>query len=114
LDTVTHAPDPKSLPINDYLALLRPKGRISLVGIVPQPLTVETGPLISSNKGVSGSPIGSPSDLKELLELVAAKGIKPWVQVYGFSDINKALVDFKKGLPKYRIVLSNVETTSRI
>jgi len=70
--------------------------------------------MLPGSKGVAASSIGSPNDLKEVLQLAADKGLQPWIQKYNFDDINRALVDFNKGLPKYRFVLANVDNGAKL
>jgi len=54
---------------------------------------------------VSGSNIGSPSKMKEMLNFCLEKNITPDVQVFPVSEINKAWSAFKEGKPKFRYVI---------
>jgi alcohol dehydrogenase (NADP+) len=60
---------------------------------------------------VTGSAIGPPAEIKEMLDLVAEKGIKPWTQVVPMKDANQAIIDFEDGKPRYRFVLKNENYT---
>lgn len=54
-----------------------------------------------------GSLIGSPNDSRKMLDLFAEKGVKSWVNTMPMKEANKALVEFEKGVPRYRFVLVN-------
>lgn len=63
----------------------------------------------AAGTAVAGSTIGSPSELKEMLEFAAKHNVRPWIQKYDMDDINKALPDFKAGKPRFRFVLVNTD-----
>lgn len=102
-------PDPKELPVAEYMRLLRPMGTIVVVGIIPEPISIPSRPLIWSGSAVAGSPIGSPSEIKEMLDLAVRKNIKPWIKKYNMDDINQAVKDLKAGTARYRFVLVNTD-----
>lgn len=67
--------------------------------------------LIANGIKVGGSAIGSPDEITEMLQFVADKNIKPWVQERPLEDANKVLVDFEDGKARYRYVLVNKKHT---
>lgn len=42
-----------------------------------------------------------------MLELAAAKKIKPWIQERDMKDANQAIIDMEEGKARYRYVLKN-------
>jgi D-arabinose 1-dehydrogenase-like Zn-dependent alcohol dehydrogenase len=56
---------------------------------------------------LQGSAIGSPADIEEMLQFVQEKKIKPWIDIYPMSEVNKAIEDFRAGKPRFRFVLEN-------
>jgi D-arabinose 1-dehydrogenase-like Zn-dependent alcohol dehydrogenase len=42
-----------------------------------------------------------------MLQLVADKKVKPWVETRPMSEANQAIVDFEAGKPRFRYVLVN-------
>lgn len=54
-----------------------------------------------------GSCIGSPADIREMLELASKKQLKPLIEERPMEDANDVLVDMGKGLARYRYVLVN-------
>lgn len=63
---------------------------------------------------VAGSTIGSPHELKEMLDFAVKHKIRPWIQKYNMDDINQALPDFKAGKPRYRFVLVNTDNEGKM
>jgi uncharacterized zinc-type alcohol dehydrogenase-like protein len=90
-----------------YINSLRPRGRLHFVGAVLEPVPVAAFSLISGQKQVSGSPLGSPARMAEMLEFCKRHHIKPQSQLYPMSRVNDALAQLRAGNARYRIVLQN-------
>ena len=86
---------------------LKPKGRLHMVGAVLEPIPVSAFSLIMGQKGISGSPLGSPSTTGAMLEFCARHGIAPMVEKFPLSRVNEALEHLRAGKARYRIVLEN-------
>lgn len=56
---------------------------------------------------MGGSCIGSPEDIREMLQLAADKKVKPWIQERPMKDANQAIVDMADGKARFRYVLVN-------
>jgi uncharacterized zinc-type alcohol dehydrogenase-like protein len=94
----------------DWQALvnsLRPKGTLCIVGVPPSPITLQAFPLISGQRSVAGSPIGSPRDLHEMLGVAARHGVKAITERFAMAKANDAIAKVKKGKVRYRAVLTN-------
>lgn len=63
------------------------------------------------SKGVkmTGSSIGSPAEIEEMLEFAAEKGIRPWIEERPMSTADQTIRDMEDGKAKYRYVLVNQE-----
>ncbi len=90
-----------------YLALLRPKGTLCIVGAQTKPLEVPFFSLIEGRKSVSASNIGSRPDIHKLLHFAAQHNIKADVEVFKMEDVNRALDKVRSGEIRYRAVLQN-------
>ena len=90
---------------NLYLSTLKPKGRLHFVGATLEPLDIGAFGLIGGQKQVSGSPVGSPATIAQMLEFAVTHDIKPQIEVFKMSDVNNALDHLKSGKARYRIVL---------
>lgn len=101
--------DPR-MPLQEYLQLLRPKGRFCQVGIPEEPLPrLDTMPLVLSGTSILFSDSASPGNIREMLELATAKGIKAWTQVRPMREVNEAVADLSKGKARFRFVLQNLD-----
>ncbi len=95
---------------NLYLSTLKPKGRLHFVGATLEPLEVGVFSLISAQRSISGSPVGSPATIDQMLDFARLHEIQPKVESYPMSEINEAFERLKSGDARYRIVLSNAES----
>ena len=90
-----------------YVNALRPKGTLCFVGVPPSAVQVQAFPLIGGQKSVSGSPIGSPRDLYEMLDVAARHNIKAVTERFAMAKANDAVAKVKKNQVRYRAVLTN-------
>ena len=90
-----------------YLQTLRPTGTLCYVGIPPSPVSVNTFALISGLRSISGSPTGSPHQLKEMLDVAARHGVKAKTELFPMAQANAAIDKVKKNKVRYRAVLAN-------
>ncbi len=102
LSTVT-AP----LDWNAYLSALAPKGRLHVVGIMPEPLPIPAFSLIAGQRSVSGTPTGAPATVNAMLDFCARHEIEPIIEEFPMSRANEALEHLEAGKARYRIVLRN-------
>ena len=63
--------------------------------------------LVLSGIKIGGSAVGSPGEIKEMLELAADKKIKPWIEKRSLKEANQAILDLAAGKPRFRYVLVN-------
>jgi alcohol/geraniol dehydrogenase (NADP+) len=91
---------------NAYMGALKPRGRLHLVGATLEPLDIGVFSLIGGQREVSGSPVGSPGVIAEMLEFAARHGIKPVIETFPMEKVNEALEHLKSGKARYRIVLT--------
>lgn len=96
-----------SLDWNAYIAALRPKGRLHIVGVVPQPVSVEVIPMLLGQKSVTYSSGGSPATTAKMLEFAVRHRIQPTIETFKFSQINDAMEKLRNGKPRYRLVLKH-------
>lgn len=90
-----------------YLSALAPKGRLHIVGAIPNPIPVPAFSLIVGQHGISGSPVGPPAILRTMLDFCARHAIAPVVEYFPMSRVNDALAHLAAGKARYRIVLEN-------
>lgn len=90
---------------NAYVAALKPRGHLHIVGATLEPLDLGAFPLIVGQRAVSGSPVGSPAVINDMLEFAARHGIAPIVETFPMAKVNEALDHLRSGKARYRIVL---------
>jgi uncharacterized zinc-type alcohol dehydrogenase-like protein len=90
-----------------YISLLRPLGRLHLVGAVLKPLSLSLFPILTGQKSISASPLGSPVTITQMLDFSARHGIEPMVEVFPMEQVNQAISRLREGKARYRIVLKN-------
>ncbi len=88
-----------------YLNTLKPKGRLHFVGATLEPLNIGAFSLITGQRSISGSPVGSPGTIAKMLDFTKLHQIKPVIEKYKFEDVNKAIERLRSGKAHYRIVL---------
>jgi uncharacterized zinc-type alcohol dehydrogenase-like protein len=90
-----------------YIQALRPTGTLCFVGVPPSPITVHAFPLISGVRTITGSPIGSPHRLREMIDVAARHGVKAQTERFPMAKVNEAIEKVKKNKVRYRAVLAN-------
>jgi uncharacterized zinc-type alcohol dehydrogenase-like protein len=90
-----------------YIQALRPMGTLCFLGVPPSPISLQAFPLIGGLKSISGSPIGSPHRLREMLDVAARHGVRAMTEPFAMPKANEAIQKVKKGRVRYRAVLVN-------
>jgi alcohol dehydrogenase (NADP+) len=94
-----------NLPVDKYLALLKPRGAMVSVGLPTDPDTVHGGSLIGRDKILSGSNTGGIPLTQEMLDFCAEHSIAPAIEVIGGSDVDGAYERVLKSDVRYRFVI---------
>jgi len=89
------------------LGTLAPKGILHVVGAVLEPMPIPAFGLIMGQKSVSGSPVGSPTAIDQMLAFSARHSIAPVTEAFPMSKVNDALDHLRAGKARYRVVLVN-------
>jgi len=90
-----------------FVNALRPKGILCMLGASPSNLSISPFSLLSGDRAVAGSNIGSPSVLHEMLNVAARHNIKAITESFAMKDANEAIARVKKNQVRYRAVLAN-------
>lgn len=88
-----------------WIGLLRPRGRLCLLGALEQPFTTSIANLVEGRKIVCGSNIGSRPVIKQMLRFAARHNIRPKIEEFSLKDVNKAIQRLREGKVRYRAVL---------
>ncbi len=90
---------------DSYLNALGPRGVLHTVGAVPDPIPAPAFTLISGQKSISGSPLGSPALTRKMLEFCARHGIETVTEEFPMKDVNEAMAHLEANKARYRVVL---------
>lgn len=93
-----------------YLQALRPNGVLCLVGAPPGLMQFPASLLLTGQRVVCGSDIGSPGTIREMLAFAAEHGIGAQVEVAAMrdaGDVNAAVQRVRDNKARYRMVLEN-------
>ncbi len=88
------------------LSLLKPNGKLCLVGIPSSELKIPARLLISGNRTICGSGTGSRQTMREMLSFAARHNIRAQVETLPMSDVNTAIARLKANKARYRLVLT--------
>lgn len=89
-----------------YINTLKPGGKLHIVGAAPS-IQTSVFPLISGERSIGGSPIGSPATINMMLDFCNRHNITPVIEEFPLSQVNEALDHLRAGKARYRAVLKN-------
>lgn len=92
--------------LHNIIEALRPKGTLVILGAGPSPLQISGAALIGGELSVAGSNIGSPRDIREMLDVAARHNIKAVTERFAMKDANNAVSRVRKNQVRYRAVLT--------
>lgn len=96
------------MPLEGYLNLLRTNGALVQLGIPEEPIgSFSAFSLVMRRIKIEGSNIGSPDEIREMLDFVAKKHIKFWADPRPLHEANAAIQDMTANKARYRYVLVN-------
>ncbi|KAJ9498927.1 hypothetical protein LTR99_004991 [Exophiala xenobiotica] len=108
LDLILCTVSSADLPLTQYLQLLRVNGQFIQLGSPDESLpSFNAFALTAKGAKMGGSSIGSPSEIREMLDFFARKGVRTWNINLPMHQANKAILDLEAGKARYRYVLVN-------
>ncbi|KAK0706266.1 chaperonin 10-like protein [Lasiosphaeria miniovina] len=114
LDIIICTVSSADMPLQEYMSLLRFDGTFVQVGAPEDGLPgFLPWDILYRRLKLTGSMIGSPNGIREMLQLAAEKNVKPWVTEVPMKDANKAILEMEAGVPRYRYTLVNEEQPTR-
>lgn len=92
-------------PLPPLLGLLKPHGKLILVGAPEKPLELPAFPIIMGRKTVAGSMIGGLKETQEMIDFAAKHNILADVELIPMEYVNTAMERLAKADVKYRFVI---------
>ena len=97
---------PIDFDLNEYIVLLKALGKFCYLGLPFNRQSFQTTKLADyGSRIIYGSYVGSIMELKEMLEFMKAKSVKPEIIQYPIQEFEKAIKEIKTGIPYKRVVL---------
>jgi len=90
-----------------YVDALRPGGRLCFVGVPKEAISIPVFSLIVGRNSICGSPIGSRTDIREMLDFAVLNDIKPCTETIPMSKVNEGIDRLRNNQVRYRVVLEN-------
>ncbi|MEZ7891313.1 MAG: NAD(P)-dependent alcohol dehydrogenase [Candidatus Wallbacteria bacterium] len=88
-----------------FMSLLRPNGKLIIVGAAPGTIEISPMELIVGQKSICGSSIGGSVIMNEMLEFASRHGIKAMTEIMPIDRVNEAIEKVRKNTARYRMVL---------
>ncbi|KAK1404165.1 hypothetical protein POM88_003770 [Heracleum sosnowskyi] len=97
-------------PLAPLLGLLKPNGKLVMVGGPEKPLELPVFPLLMGRKILAGSNIGGLKETQEMLDFAAKHNITADVEVISMDYVNTAMERLVKSDVRYRFVIDVANT----
>ena len=98
------APDAKS--ISALIDALAPGGKLVVVGVPPEPLSINPPQLILARRSIQGWPSGTAKDSEDTLQFSALTRVRPMVERYPMENAAEAYDQMISGRARFRVVLT--------
>ncbi len=98
------APDSKA--ISAVVDGLAGNGRLVIVGVSPEPLTITPLQLIMARRSVQGWPSGTAKDSEDTLQFSSLTGVRPMIERYPLEKATDAYNQMISGKARFRAVLT--------
>jgi D-arabinose 1-dehydrogenase-like Zn-dependent alcohol dehydrogenase len=102
LSTVTSAK-----AMEPVVAGLAVDGELVVVGASPEPLALNTGPMIGERSGVRAWPSGTCADSEDAMRFSVLAGIRPMIESMPLEHAQEAYNLMMSGAARFRVVLVN-------
>ncbi|XP_077219832.1 8-hydroxygeraniol dehydrogenase-like [Tasmannia lanceolata] len=97
-------------PLQPLILLLKPNGKLIVVGATEKPFELPIFPLLIGRKLVAGSAIGGIKETQEMIDFAGQHGITADIEVISMDYVNTALERLHKADVKYRFVIDVANT----
>jgi D-arabinose 1-dehydrogenase-like Zn-dependent alcohol dehydrogenase len=97
-------------PLLPLIGLLKPHGKLIMVGAPEKPLELPVFPLLMGRKIIGGSCIGGMKETQEMIDLAAKHNITAEIEVIPIDYVNTAMERLAKADVRYRFVIDVANT----
>ena len=94
-----------NVDFNAYLNLLKPDGRMCMVGLPSKPMPLKAGPIVVKRLSVCGSYLANRKEIVKMLDFCAKHGVTAKIEKFDFANAQAAIEKLKTNDLRYRAVL---------
>ena len=98
------APDSKAM--SELIDGLAPTGKLMVVGITSDPIAVTPLQLITGERSLQGSAVGTPTDSEDTMNFAELTGVRPMIETYPLEKAAEAYARMLSGKAEFRVVLT--------
>src|SRR6185312_4615977 len=81
------------------------EGKFVVLGAVPEPLKINTLPMLGARQSLQGWPSGTAIDSEDTLKFSAMMGVRPLIEKYPLEKAGEAYERMMSGKARFRVVL---------
>jgi D-arabinose 1-dehydrogenase-like Zn-dependent alcohol dehydrogenase len=97
---------PNSKAMTELFDALAPAGKFMIVGITTDPIAVTPLQLITGERAIQGSAVGTPTDSEETMNFAELTGVRPMIETYPLEKAAEAYARMMSGNAQFRVVLT--------
>ena len=97
---------PNSKAMSELIEGLAPTGKFMVVGISSDPIAVTPLQLISGERAIQGSAVGTPTDSEDTMNFAELTGVRPMIETYPLEKAGEAYARMMSGKAQFRVVLT--------
>ncbi len=97
---------PNSKAMSELIDGLAPTGKFMVVGISPDAIAVTPLQLISGERVLQGSAVGTPTDSEDTLHFAELTGVRPMIETFPLDKADEPYARMMSGRAQFRVVLT--------
>ena len=97
---------PSSKAMSALVNGLGPNGKLTVIGVAPDPIEVTPFQLILANRSIVGYASGTPVDSEDTLRFAELTGVRPMIETYPLAQAAQAYDRMLSGKAQFRAVLT--------
>src|SRR5215472_3123934 len=97
---------PSSKAMSELIDGLAPNGKLIVIGVGSDPITVTPLQLIVGNKSIQGTQAGTPASEEDTAKFAELSGVRPMIETYPLEKAGEAYARMMSGQARFRVVLT--------
>jgi len=97
---------PSSKAMSELIDGLAPTGKFMVVGISLDPIAVTPLQLITGERALQGSAVGTPTDSEDTMNFAELTGVRPMIETFPLEKAAEAYARMMSGKAQFRVVLT--------